>query len=85
MNRERTNNHNGEVPTTFCDDLMPLSQFDALVCGAGTAKMFTNLVREVGNANAIERGCRVGHCGVGQRRGSNGDVDEQKSKPSKIV
>jgi hypothetical protein len=56
MDRERTNNHNGEVPTTFCDNLMPLSRFDASVCGAGTAKSLTNLVREVGNANAVERG-----------------------------
>ena len=48
--------------------------------------MLTNLVGEVGDANAVERGCRVGHCDVlGQRGGSNGDVDEQKSKPSKIV
>ena len=34
INRKRTNNHNGEVPTTFCDesDLMPVSQSDASVC-----------------------------------------------------
>jgi hypothetical protein len=38
-NKERTNKHNGGVPTTFCDDLMPLSRFDASVCGAGTGNL----------------------------------------------
>jgi hypothetical protein len=43
----------------------------------------TNLVREIANANAVERRCRVS-C-VEQRSGSNGDIDEKNSSPGKIV
>ena len=80
--KPRTNDHNGEVPTTFSDNLMPL--FDASVYAAAGSgeKILTNLVREVGNANAVERRCRVGHwwC-VGQRRlGATGTLTSKKFK-----
>ena len=39
MNGERTHNHNSEVPAAFGDNLVPLLQFDASVCGTGTAKI----------------------------------------------
>ena len=60
-----------------------LSRFDGQLCGRWQwQKGLTNLVREVANANAVERRCRVGHCGCWAKEvGSNGDVDEQNFKP----
>ena len=41
INGERTNNHDSEVSTTFGDNLMPLSQFNASVCSAGTVEILS--------------------------------------------
>jgi len=41
MNGERTDNHNSEVLAAFGDNFVPLLQFDASVCSAGTAKILS--------------------------------------------
>ncbi len=51
-----TNDHDGKMSATFGDNLMPLSQCNASETGntAAAAIQQTNLVRQVGNTNAIE-------------------------------